>query len=584
MSTHTIPTPKLSYVLGPAIIVALGSITVASAQSPFANKKKQQAWETPQPPSSKPIIQDQSGVKRTYSPAYPQSGSSIPPTEYSAPNMQPRIYGGEASPTQKTSPAFPSNPTTPTQTHSVGTYNYQGPSPQSSQAQTPVLAGQPYPPSNATHTGYKPSPYPPQTQPGDAYPSQTYTQPAYPPQGQYNQRRTWKQKLGLSNLVTSFKGFFKGGAAAVHRDDGVNTDWSEDFIADAKAEFEVSAVTDSGYEYGVNLQARAQYDKYRRGFGGRVNDCPPTQPGCSSAIIAGAPTSLRGHTSRFYSAGANDAKDTEYALESAHLFLRTSYGDVTLGRDDGAAYLFSLGAPTLLAINASNSPVDYTGLDSVKTVNDASGFSEKITYTSPRLLGDTVGVGVQFGASYAPNARACGVDYCVKRSDITGTQSPDLKNIIEAGLSLDRTFRNGMKIEATASYAMGSEQSNLAVFDNLKAFNVGAELSWMDVTLGGSYLDSNNGLTNGDYKAWDIGATWKPSALGFTLGYGHAKDDNVNLSSDQFVAGVSYDFNKFTLGAGAQFIEREVQAFNGVAVLPQKDKATALFVEGGFKF
>ncbi len=579
MPVRTLPTPKLSYVLGPAIIVALGSITVASAQSPFANKKKQQAWETPQAPSAAPVRQTQPKGKRTYYPAPSQSGSPVPPTQYSSPNMQPKIYGGDVSSTTATSPMPSSKVTAPTQTHSSGTYNYQGPSTQPSETQMPVLAGQPYPPNHAARSGYKPSPYPHQNQAQATYPNQPY-----PPQGHYNQRRSWKQKLGLSNLATSFKGFFKGGAAAVHRDDGVNSNWSEDFIADAKVEFEVSAVTDSGYEYGVNLQGRAQYDKYRRGFGVRVNDCPPNQAGCSTATIAGNPTSLRGHTSRFYSAGANDAKDTEYALESAHLFLRTSYGDVTLGRDDGAAYLFSLGAPSLLAVNASNSPVDYTGLDSVKTVNDASGFSEKITYTSPRLLGDTVGVGVQFGASYAPNARACGVDYCVKRTDVLGTQSPDLKNIIEAGLSLDRTFRNGMKVEATASYAMGSERSNLVAFDDLKAFNIGAELSWMDITLGGSYLDSNNGLANGDYKAWDIGATWKPSALGFTLGYGHAKDDNVNLSSDQFVAGVSYDFNKFTLGAGAQFIEREVQAFNGATVLPQKDKATALFVEGGFKF
>jgi len=97
-------------------------------------------------------------------------------------------------------------------------------------------------------------------------------------------------------------------------------------------------------------------------------------------------------------------------VEGAYVFLRSAYGDVTLGRDDGAAYLFSLGAPTLMAVNASNSPMDYTGLDSVKTVNDASGFSEKITYTSPRLLGDQIGFGVQLGASYAFNARACGVD------------------------------------------------------------------------------------------------------------------------------------------------------------------------------
>jgi len=423
-----------------------------------------------------------------------------------------------------------------------------------------------------------PTPYAQQSYPPTGAPQ------SYPPQGDYAKRRSWTERLGLKNLSTVFRGFIKGGAGGVNRDDGTDSTWREEFVADGRAEFEVAAITDSGYEYGINLEARAQYDKYRRGFGGRVADCPPTETGCPTVDVNGVPTALRGHTSRFYSFGDDDAKETEYALESAHLFLRSAYGDVTIGRDDGAAYLFSLGAPTLLMVGASNSPVDYTGLDSVKTVNDASGFSEKITYTSPRLLGDSIGVGVQFGASYALNARACGVDYCVRENEVTGVLAPDLDDVLEVGLALDRTFDSGLKIEATATYVQGSEQSTLAAFDNLKAYNFGAEVSMMDITLGGSFLKSNNGLANGDYKAWDVGATWKPSALGFTLGYGHAVDENVQLTSNQYVAGVTYDFDKFTLGAGAQFIERETQAFDGTNVGPQTENATALFIEGGFKF
>ncbi len=392
--------------------------------------------------------------------------------------------------------------------------------------------------------------------------------------------------MGLGNLTTILRGFIKGGVAAVTRDDDASSesDWREEFVGDAKAEFEVSAITDTGYEYGINLEGRAQYDKFRRGFGGRIADCPPTVAGCSSALVNGVPTALRGHTSRFYTDGPDVAEDGRIALESAHLFLRSTYGDVTIGRDDGAAYLFSLGAPSLLAVGASNSSVDYTGLDSVKTVNDASGFSEKVTYTSPRFLGDSIGFGVQFGGSYALNARACGVDYCVKRNDETGTLAPDLEDIFEVGLALDRTFDNGLSVEGTATYARGSEQSGFAGLDDLESFNLGAEASWMDITLGGSFLQSNNGLQNGNYEAWDVGATWKPSDLGVTLGYGHAKDKNVNLTSDQFVAGLTYDFDKFRVGAGAQYIERETQGLSGTTVSPQKEKATALFIEGGFEF
>ena len=213
-------------------------------------------------------------------------------------------------------------------------------------------------------------------------------------------------------------------------------------------------------------------------------------------------------------------------------------------------------------------------------------FAEKVTYTSPRLLGDQIGVGVQFGASYALNARACGVDYCVRRNsrDESGTIAPDLEDVIEVGLSLDRRFANGLNVEATATYATASNEIDLAGFDDLQSWNAGLEVSLGDWTAGGSYLDSNNALDDGDYTAYDFGVTWKPSAYGFTASYGHARDKNVDLTSDQFVFGVLREFDKFSLGAGVQYIERETPFAVAGVVDRQEEKATALFIEGGFKF
>ncbi|MGB6228783.1 MAG: porin, partial [Litorimonas sp.] len=312
---------------------------------------------------------------------------------------------------------------------------------------------------------------------------------------------------------------------------------------------------------------------------------PPTLTGCASIDVAGVPTAVRGHTSQFYTAGPDVADDTRIALESAHLFLRSAYGDVTVGRDDGSAFLFSLGAPTLLNVGASNSPVDYTGLDAVKTVNDASGFSEKITYTSPRLLGDRVGVGVQFGLSYALDAESCGVDYCVDLDDVSGVLAPDVEEVIEAGLALDRTFDSGLSVEGTLTYARGSERSGLAGFDDLESYGAGIEVSLSDWTVGGSWLGSNQGLADGDYQAYDIGLTWQPSQLGFTLGYGHAEDDLVGLTSDQFTGGVSWDWSeRVRLGAGVQYVDRtSLRDVGGTAQVGGED-AAAVFVEAGVTF
>jgi len=555
--------------IAPLVIIGLGAMTVASAQtvgSPFAKKNKKQAWETDVPvPSPAPVLAPNTG-------SYPAAPAANPFQESARRQIQ-----------ERATPAASPYMYQPNPQSSVGgntSYNGNG---LAGAAPTQPVNGSAYYPGREGGGAYDyQAPQVPNY--GAAHNSRPYQgTPQAGQQGPYSApgKTSWKDKFGLRHLKTTFNGFLRGGVAATEADG-----WRDDYIGEVNIDLGVSAITQGGMEYGINVEARAQYDRYRRGFGGRVGDCPATVVGCASTLDGGVPTGLRGHTSQFYSDGPNNVKEGELALEGAYLFLRSAYGDVTLGRDDGAAYLFSLGAPTLLAVNASNSPLDYTGLGSVKTVNDASGFSEKITYTSPRLLGDQIGVGVQLGASYALNARACGVDYCVRRNsdDESGTLAPDLEDVIEVGLSLDRKFSNGLKVEATATYATAQNEIALAGFDDLQAWNTGLEISLGDWTAGGSYLQSNNALSDGDYTAWDAGVTWKPSAYGFSASYGHANDKNVNLESDQFVFGVTREFNKFTLGTGVQYIERTVPFATGGVVTSEKEKATALFIEGGFKF
>jgi len=419
----------------------------------------------------------------------PEFGSPVPPQNASAlsapvtsgspyaPRTAQRRQGWDSQPSPTPPPPAYQSPSYQAPSYQ-GRGRAQAPQTQGYQpkaAQPPTYAQNGYTPQGYVPQGYTPS-YQSSTPPtglpptGAPYPGGPYTPPPQQP-------RSWMERLGLNNLATAIKGKLNLGGAGTYREQppnqvGPQDGWSEDFIADAEIEGEVSAITDNGLEYGVVLGVRAQYDPFRRGFGGRLPDCPPTALGCSGQA-GGLTTGLRGHTSGFYSVGEDISEDAQVAVESAHLFLRSAYGDVTIGRDDGAAYLFSLGAPTLLAVGASNSPVDYTGYDSVRTVNDASGFAEKITYTSPRLLGDQIGVGVQLGVSY------------------------------------------------------------------LESFGAGLEFEYGDWTLGGSLLQSNNGLLDGDYTAYDAGLTWKPSALGFTLGYGYAKDDNVGLTANQGTFGAS---------------------------------------------
>jgi hypothetical protein len=183
------------------------------------------------------------------------------------------------------------------------------------------------------------------------------------------------------------------------------------------------------------------------------------------------------------------------------------------------------------------------------------------------------------------NASACGVDYCVDLNDVQSVVAPDIQDVMEAGIALDRTFAPGVSVEATATYARGSEKSGQLGLDDLQAFGTGLEFRMNDFTLGGSYLNSNQGLLAGDYEAYDIGLTWKPSVLGFTVGYGHASDKNVSLTSDQITGGVTYDVNeRIRVGAGVQHSDRDtVQDVAGTAQ-SVNEKATAIFIEAGITF
>ena len=580
--------------LFPLVITGLGAMTVASAQtsgSPFSSKKAKQAWETIDPsPISAPSVN------------IPSSSPDI------VPNTSIFTNGSSSGSVESYSGALDgiSSPKTSVDTPSIGGSNYTY-----TPAKAPSVSFEGVPSDSLA--GARPTVSPTQVyeggESGAYYPGREKT--TYVPTAQNAQQVDYsaappqqaprfnnaapgnpvrpgplRDRLGLGNLKTSLKGFFRGGVALTRENLGaLSARFRDDYVADLNVEAEASAITQGGLEYGFNFEVRSQYDNFRRGFGGRVGDCPASVPGCASTGGVN-PVAVRGHTTQFFTDGPDNAEAFEVAIEGAYIFLRSAYGDVTLGLDDGSAYLFSLGAPSLLAVNASNSPVDYTGLDSVKTVNDASGFSEKITYTSPRLLGDQIGFGVQVGASYAPNARACGVDYCVRRNgaDGTGVLAPDLSDVIELGAAIDRKFDNGINVEATFTYATANEDSALDVFDDLESWNTGLEVSLNDWTIGGSYLQSNNGLADGDYTAWDAGVTWKPSQLGFTASYGHAEDENINLTSDQAVFGVTYEFDRFTLGAGVQYIERDVPIVTDLVVGEETERATALFVEGGFTF
>ena len=506
-----------------------------------------------------------------YPPADPAMSSGIQYGGATAPRNSPQFYRGPAFTDPNYNPGSYDN----SAAGSYGTSYQSASAPPQGRPQAGPMTGGPM--AGGPYTG-------------GPLESGPYGGPQTRPQGA-PQKRSFLDRIGLGKLRLKTDGFLRLGNAFVSgvNNDGTDNDRNE-LVFDGMARGEVSAITSGGLEYGVSLKLRGQRDRLREGFGGLAGDCPPGFADCATVLVAGTPRAVRGHTGQLYNYARNDAVEHALQLEGAHLFLRSAYGDITLGRDDGSAALFSGSAPSTLPLaRASNARTDYTGLDMTKTLNDASGFAEKITYTSPRLLGDQIGFGVQLGVSYAPKTEICGVDYCVRGNNLAdplSPLSPSLEDAFELGLALDRTFSNGLSVEGTLSYATASETTGFTAFDDLQSWGTGLNIGWGDFEFGTNYLLSNNGIADdGDYAAFDAGLSWKPAKWGVSLGYGQSKDDLAKAEGRSLVLGGSYDWTEaFTLGTGVQYSEREVPVQNGTLVDSRTDDAVALFIEGGFKF
>jgi len=585
------------FVLSAATLVAQDAMVVGGSSLPPGVAPPSASVAAPQPtapaPATSPFAPSNPAIAETYSSATPSysddngsAGYDFAPTlsvPASTSTIIPKMAGSAPNapvglPVRTAAPYL--SQSTPTPSESRG--YYPGRADKGASAGLPALRGS--------------SPYPQYAQAsgGSSLPPGVGTVgSSVPPQGQApTTRRSWAQKLGLGNISTKVFGHARAGAAARDLSTPADDGWEEAFVLDGYLGGEVSAITQTGIEYGVSLGVRGAYSDDGTLFGGSIGDCALGTAGCSGqVVIAGTPLALRGHSSQLFTGSFVADDEARAAIESAHIFVRTGYGDLTLGRDTGAAELFSLGAPQIdgtLGLMRGRS--DFTGLSIAKSVNDPTGYAEKVTYTSPRLGGDRIGIGAQIGASYTPDVDACGAYTCYRRngsSKAGGSAGAVLEDAWEVGISLDRTMGD-IKAELTGTYATAGLKNSLAAFDDLQSWGIGAELSWRDFTLGGGYLSSNNALADGDWSSWDAGLAWNRGPWGARIAYAHSEDDNVNVEADEYTLGMtralSLAGNEIIVGAGVQRVNRTAPYVTGGAVGQQDEDATAIYIETGWTF
>lgn len=270
----------------------------------------------------------------------------------------------------------------------------------------------------------------------------------------------------------------------------------------------VEKVLSNGLQVSGRLTLRGQRDHPARpGFLGEFGGVPRPY-GAYSGLSANTMT---------------DETGARGSLEAAYLELDGGYGEARFGRDRGVASRFHEGAPSALShARLNNAYLDPNGIKTIRTNHDLTGPSAKISYATPRILG------LRAGASFTPDMEADGLD---RRSGPT-----DISNAFELAANLSRRLNSfDTRVEASLAWSTADVDSPIGTPESgVETWSTGLNLEFPALTLGGSWLTSDNGFSFADYEAWEIGAGFDVKETEISLNYGESTDDLVSLSSKAF--------------------------------------------------
>lgn len=304
---------------------------------------------------------------------------------------------------------------------------------------------------------------------------------------------------------------------------------SQNFTSEIGVGVEKKHYFDNGAILGFAGELRLQKDnEARQGFAGEIQ---------ISDLLSGLSPELAEVHSPTTGISISDrlSNDDPYgSIQSAYMNVKFGWGEVSVGRDIGAAVRLDARPPKVLRYGSLNSPrLNSISSSVVRARNDVTGPSAKISYISPRILG------LRVGASFTPESDARGIDFDSRR---TG-----LKNVYEAGVSYSHYFRDSdvrLRLGLTSTFADMDLEN--AIFQDYEAIGAGIEIEKGNWKSGLRYLSSNNSVAagGGDYSALEVGVSRSIEDWTFAAEYGSAKDDLLALKGTNWAVGASIALNK----------------------------------------
>jgi len=312
-----------------------------------------------------------------------------------------------------------------------------------------------------------------------------------------------------------------GGHNAVNRDQRPDA-----FRSDTQVDFKIDGKNDAGLGYGgeVDLLADTSPDVQGRGLN------------ASKTFVY-----LDGNWGRF-EGGSNVGADGTLKVDAGTIARATGgiNGDWSYFANANDQFLGQAALP--LAYGATGSISTFDGITWSGITNDLGNHTEenlsKVTYYTPRWQG------LQVGVSYLPDQSNTGQGSVAwlgpNRTDYNAGLS---ENIWAGGLNYDNKWGDfGLAAAATGEWG----KAQVATYEDLKAWTLGAKASYMGFSLAGSYGDwgKSNTLTASNSKKtyyYDLGAAYEYGPFGASVTYLYSSVDCGTVGAD--VAGGSAGIN-----------------------------------------
>ena len=279
------------------------------------------------------------------------------------------------------------------------------------------------------------------------------------------------------------------------------------FRNDNEVNFSVDGVADSGLKYGAEIDLEADVTADADGEG--LN--------ASRTYLY-----LEGNWGRF-EMGSNTGAEGALKVDASNIARAT-------GGIDGDFTYFNNGSTAGAFIVTPDLPVAYgTGTQGTEATDN----NNKITYYTPRFSG------FQLGLSYAPDQTDRG--QTVTRGDAATGQAG---NIFSGGVNYEGQWDQiGFAAAATGSWG----NSDLSNTDDLRAYNLGAKVSYAGFSLAGSWGDWTDSLfttvSNTDADYWTLGLAYDGGIFGVSATYLNSSVDPVGTAENEFqniVVGADY--------------------------------------------